>query len=250
MYVVYILQSEADNTYYVGYTKNVEKRLAQHNAGKCRYTKGHRPYRLVYSEECSSPQEAKERESKIKSYKNTKRFLEMVGSPDSQKWVGTSPAGGGGILVRQPWFGKLTIGWGWRNILGWGWEVYPPLAETLVPQPTPCKRFTILSAVKLSTRQRRWPASTETITERSMFLSKTVGMGLSILQRADWWGLGYSVCNLPAGKAGSTALTEKHQGRLGKLGGSYPRQGSARLKYHLLRSHWLVTSQYFFEKPF
>lgn len=72
---VYILQSEVDGTFYVGYTGDVEKRLKQHNAGRSTYTSRHRPYRLVYSETFSEKSDAKTREKYIKRYGNIKGFL-------------------------------------------------------------------------------------------------------------------------------------------------------------------------------
>ena len=48
---MYILKC-ADNSYYVGSTKNLELRLSQHNSGKgSRYTSGRLPVELVYGEE-------------------------------------------------------------------------------------------------------------------------------------------------------------------------------------------------------
>jgi putative endonuclease len=67
MYYAYILQSEMDGTYYYGSSQNVQKRLKQHNAGKVRYTKGHRPWRLHYCEEFASRSEAMKREQFFKS---------------------------------------------------------------------------------------------------------------------------------------------------------------------------------------
>ena len=47
MYYVYIIQSELDsNRYYTGFTKNVERRIADHNSGKNKSTTSHRPWRL------------------------------------------------------------------------------------------------------------------------------------------------------------------------------------------------------------
>jgi len=47
MYYVYILRSEPNpNKYYTGYTRNVERRIAEHNVGKNKSTKPFRPWRL------------------------------------------------------------------------------------------------------------------------------------------------------------------------------------------------------------
>lgn len=83
MFFVYILQSEKDGTYYIGYSHNVDNRLKEHNAGKVRYTKGHVPYKIVYIESCVTRHQAEIREQAIKKTKNTAYFLKKkMGSPD------------------------------------------------------------------------------------------------------------------------------------------------------------------------
>ncbi|MBQ8932674.1 MAG: GIY-YIG nuclease family protein [Lachnospiraceae bacterium] len=57
----------ADGSYYCGWTNNVNKRLAAHNAGKgAKYTKPRLPVKLVYQEEFSTKEEAMSREWHIK----------------------------------------------------------------------------------------------------------------------------------------------------------------------------------------
>ncbi|MGC9363771.1 MAG: GIY-YIG nuclease family protein, partial [Fidelibacterota bacterium] len=43
MYYVYILQSEKDGGFYIGYTTDLIRRIQQHNAGKTRSLKHRRP---------------------------------------------------------------------------------------------------------------------------------------------------------------------------------------------------------------
>ena len=65
-YFVYILRCK-DNTYYCGYTDDLEKRLKCHNEGKgAKYTKGRGPCELIYSEEFEKKNEAMKREYAIK----------------------------------------------------------------------------------------------------------------------------------------------------------------------------------------
>ncbi|WP_282040677.1 GIY-YIG nuclease family protein [Winogradskyella flava] len=45
-YVIYILQC-SDNTYYTGYTTNIEKRLKAHNNKEVHYTKSRLPVKLI-----------------------------------------------------------------------------------------------------------------------------------------------------------------------------------------------------------
>ena len=66
MNYTYILEC-ADGTYYTGWTNNLEKRLASHNAGTAsKYTKSRRPVRLLYSESFPTKEEAMSREWHIK----------------------------------------------------------------------------------------------------------------------------------------------------------------------------------------
>lgn len=59
---MYIIQSEVDGTYYVGFTTDNNRRFTEHNQGKSPYTKAHRPYRLIYTEVYPSIKAAKVRE--------------------------------------------------------------------------------------------------------------------------------------------------------------------------------------------
>ena len=59
---LYILECR-DGTLYTGITDDVERRLAQHNAGKgAKYTRGRGPLKLVYQENCGGHSEASKRE--------------------------------------------------------------------------------------------------------------------------------------------------------------------------------------------
>jgi len=68
-YCVYILQSEFDNSFYIGSTRDVDERLERHNAGRSRYTRAKRPWKLVYKEDCPDRSSAIKRESEIKNKK-------------------------------------------------------------------------------------------------------------------------------------------------------------------------------------
>ena len=63
---VYILRC-ADGSYYTGWTNDLDKRLAAHNAGKgAKYTRSRLPVTRVYHEVCGSKEEAMSREMQIK----------------------------------------------------------------------------------------------------------------------------------------------------------------------------------------
>ena len=65
-WMVYILEC-ADKTLYTGITNDLDRRMAEHAAGKgARYTRGRGPFRLVYRETCQGRAEASRRETAIK----------------------------------------------------------------------------------------------------------------------------------------------------------------------------------------
>ena len=67
MFYIYILKSLKDNRTYVGYTNDLERRLAEHNSGKNIATKNRRPLELIFSEQFETSTEAKKRELYWKS---------------------------------------------------------------------------------------------------------------------------------------------------------------------------------------
>ncbi|MBI5872865.1 MAG: GIY-YIG nuclease family protein [Candidatus Omnitrophica bacterium] len=50
MYYVYVLLSLKDKKFYIGFSEDVKKRLADHNAGRNTSTKPRRPLKLIYYE--------------------------------------------------------------------------------------------------------------------------------------------------------------------------------------------------------
>ena len=65
----------ADGTLYTGWTNDLEKRLAAHNAGKgAKYTRSRRPVRLFYYEEFEEKCEAQRRECEIKRLPREKKI--------------------------------------------------------------------------------------------------------------------------------------------------------------------------------
>ncbi|MGZ5435454.1 MAG: GIY-YIG nuclease family protein [Pyrinomonadaceae bacterium] len=64
---VYVLQSVQDRMFYVGFTKNLRRRLQEHNNGLVSSTKRRRPFELVYWEGCINQTDATLREQYLKS---------------------------------------------------------------------------------------------------------------------------------------------------------------------------------------
>lgn len=73
---VYIVRC-ADGSYYTGWTTDVPRRVAEHNAGRgARYTRQHGPVELVYSEAQPSRSAAMKREDEIK--RRGRRYKERL----------------------------------------------------------------------------------------------------------------------------------------------------------------------------
>ncbi len=78
MYFVYVIQSLSYKTRYIGNTDDVLKRITEHNNGKCRYTSGRKPWKLVYHEQYQTRGEAMRREKFLKSGQGRKWLSEKL----------------------------------------------------------------------------------------------------------------------------------------------------------------------------
>ena len=78
MYYVYILQSEQDASFYIGYTSDIERRLEEHNEGKSRYTSKKTPWQLVYFEKFEEKSDAIKREIFLKRQKSHAFYLRLI----------------------------------------------------------------------------------------------------------------------------------------------------------------------------
>ena len=67
MFYTYVLQSESDKKYYMGYTKELKRRVAEHNNGLVTSTANRRPLKLIYYEACLKETDAVKREKYFKT---------------------------------------------------------------------------------------------------------------------------------------------------------------------------------------
>lgn len=76
---VYILAC-ADNSYYVGHTDDLGKRMAQHDSGELGgYTASRRPVRLVYSQAFQTREQAFAVERQLKGWSRKKKEALIAG---------------------------------------------------------------------------------------------------------------------------------------------------------------------------
>ena len=78
-YYVYILQSQKDQSMYIGYTSDLKKRFEEHNKGESRATKPFRPYKLIFYEAFLNRRDAKNRETYLKGGYGRKTIKGMLG---------------------------------------------------------------------------------------------------------------------------------------------------------------------------
>ncbi|MDD5135719.1 MAG: GIY-YIG nuclease family protein [Candidatus Omnitrophica bacterium] len=85
MYYVYVIQSLKTNTYYIGCTEDLSKRLREHNRNRTKSTKNKGPWYLVYKEEIIDKHNALLRERYIKALKRGNAFKTLItkSSPSS-----------------------------------------------------------------------------------------------------------------------------------------------------------------------
>jgi len=77
---VYVLESIANGSRYVGMTKDIEVRLKEHNIGKVRSTKAFVPWKVVYQENAETRVEGRKREKYLKSSAG-RRYLQKILAP-------------------------------------------------------------------------------------------------------------------------------------------------------------------------
>lgn len=75
---VYVLYSSKTDSFYTGFTHDLEKRLAEHNKGLNFSTKFHKPWRLIYYEAHSSEVDAKRREKYLKTTAGNQALNRML----------------------------------------------------------------------------------------------------------------------------------------------------------------------------
>jgi putative endonuclease len=73
MWFVYILLC-SDGSYYTGSTNDVTKRFKEHLSGRgARYTKSHKPEKIIYQESFATKSEALKHEADLKKWPKVKK---------------------------------------------------------------------------------------------------------------------------------------------------------------------------------
>jgi len=75
---VYVLQSQTSRKLYIGCAADVLARLAEHQRGQTKSTRGRGPWTLVYQEDFPNLSDARRRESQLKSWKSHRSIEELI----------------------------------------------------------------------------------------------------------------------------------------------------------------------------
>jgi putative endonuclease len=77
MWYVYVLLCE-DGSFYTGSSNDVTKRFVTHQTGKgSKYTRSHKPIKILHTEAFETKSEALKREYLIKSWDRSKKITEL-----------------------------------------------------------------------------------------------------------------------------------------------------------------------------
>ena len=88
---VYILKC-SDGSYYTGYTTDLERRIAEHQAGEgSDWTKRRLPVKLVFSQEMPNKDQAFLAERQIKKWSRAKKEALITGNWDMVRWLAKKP---------------------------------------------------------------------------------------------------------------------------------------------------------------
>ena len=79
MHFVYILYSQEFDSFYIGYTKQPDVRVEQHNLGLTKSTKAKRPWVMVYNENFENQTDAWRREKFLKAQRNKTFYKKLTG---------------------------------------------------------------------------------------------------------------------------------------------------------------------------
>ncbi len=78
MFYVYVLKSLKDEKFYIGFTKDVKRRINDHNSGKVLSTQIRKPLKLIYYEAHLSQKDALRRETYFKTTKGKTTLRQML----------------------------------------------------------------------------------------------------------------------------------------------------------------------------
>lgn len=83
-YYTYVLKSDLDEKFYIGWTNDLRSRILKHNSGLVKATKNRRPLKLIYYEACLNKERAIDREKVLKTGFGRKYIKQRIYSSVAQ----------------------------------------------------------------------------------------------------------------------------------------------------------------------
>ena len=80
---VYIIQSQLDSTFYIGFSQDPARRLIKHNSNSKGYTNTKKPWSLVFVQQFETKTQAIKMEKKLKSWKDKTMIKDLINSPQN-----------------------------------------------------------------------------------------------------------------------------------------------------------------------
>ena len=77
-YYVYVLQSIKNSNLYIGYARDLRKRLKEHNCGLNFSTKPYKPWQLIHYEAYRNRKDAERRENYLKTSQGARLLKRML----------------------------------------------------------------------------------------------------------------------------------------------------------------------------
>jgi len=78
MYYTYVLKSQRDKKFYIGYSADLKNRFKQHQNGEVKSTKYRRPLELIFYEAFKNQQDALRRERYFKTEKGKSSLKQII----------------------------------------------------------------------------------------------------------------------------------------------------------------------------
>ncbi|NQU67478.1 MAG: GIY-YIG nuclease family protein [Candidatus Marinimicrobia bacterium] len=82
-FIVYILQNP-NSIFYIGQTKDLDKRIIKHNSNLCKYTRNKGPWIVVHEEVYSTRSDAMKRERQLKKWRR-ELLINMINSESTKE---------------------------------------------------------------------------------------------------------------------------------------------------------------------
>ncbi|HEX5001167.1 MAG TPA: GIY-YIG nuclease family protein [Bacteroidia bacterium] len=99
-FCVYVLYSLKDHKFYIGYTTNFKRRVAEHEQGKTKSTAPRRPFIVMMCEYFRSKQVAMRRENYLKSTKGRRALKLMLCHSVGDKTLAIDRLNTSGVVVK------------------------------------------------------------------------------------------------------------------------------------------------------